>query len=333
MTRRSSPENRDVLRGVQAAHAAAMRRNTAIHVTGYHVTIGPVREPVKGELHRPGGSFASSLIVPALCVAAVCVTSGMFAANLSPDDPRFVSHFFPDYPMVRLQLDVLRGAPSVPALTQRVELRSALFVGETEITRGQWWSLMHSRADPGPSGVCPADLPEATGDAWRGQPPTSPESPATCVGWCDALRFANKLSEKDLLRPAYRGLQWCERRPERVAWDFAADGYRLPTVGEIESLVDLADMPKQPSKLRLWSWGGLPRSWPDARSLPSQTTFDVSALQTNDFVYNHRAVAIETGGVATSGVEGSSSGRSDVGFRLVRRAADGIVYRVAPTVQ
>ncbi len=53
-----------------------------------------------------------------------------------------------------------------------------------------------------------------------------PKSPAVRVQWVDAVRFCNKTSEMDGLKPCYDLKTW--------ACDFEADGYRLPTEAEWE---------------------------------------------------------------------------------------------------
>ncbi len=55
--------------------------------------------------------------------------------------------------------------------------------------------------------------------------------PMTEVTWYDAVRFCNRLSEREGLMPCYR---LDEDDPEPVVWDHAADGYRLPTEAEWE---------------------------------------------------------------------------------------------------
>ena len=83
-------------------------------------------------------------------------------------------------------------------------------VSRTEVTQAQWMALMG------------LDLEVMSG---RFQQPAAP------VGFCDALRYANLLSRRERLRPAYTVPEDCEDGA-RVVWDTRADGYRLPTERE-----------------------------------------------------------------------------------------------------
>ncbi|MFD4633051.1 formylglycine-generating enzyme family protein [Streptomyces sp. NPDC058284] len=56
--------------------------------------------------------------------------------------------------------------------------------------------------------------------------------PVEGVSWLDAVRFCNALSLRDGHTPAYR--LDAEGHGDGVAWDPAADGYRLPTEAEWE---------------------------------------------------------------------------------------------------
>jgi sulfatase modifying factor 1 len=92
----------------------------------------------------------------------------------------------------------------------RVQL-SPFWLAATEVTQAQWRAVMGS-LPPGAQGG---------------------ELPVVGVSWCDALRFANALSEREGLQPAYRFEGPCAHGGE-VDWDRRADGYRLPTEAEWE---------------------------------------------------------------------------------------------------
>jgi formylglycine-generating enzyme required for sulfatase activity len=70
----------------------------------------------------------------------------------------------------------------------------------------------------------------AGGDA----PPSAagPQTPVTEVSWIDAVRFCNRLSQRDGLRPCYAIDEHPDARD--VACDCDAGGYRLPTEAEWE---------------------------------------------------------------------------------------------------
>ena len=70
-----------------------------------------------------------------------------------------------------------------------------------------------------------------------------PQLPVEQVSWCDGLVFANALSEKEGLTPAYQlparfkpGMDAAtsKKMGEKVEWVKEADGYRLPTEAEWE---------------------------------------------------------------------------------------------------
>ena len=77
---------------------------------------------------------------------------------------------------------------------------------ESEVTQGMWQAVMGSN----PSGFSSCGS----------------RCPVEQVIWFDAVRFANAVSEREGLRPAYR------ISGESVTWDRGANGYRLPTEAE-----------------------------------------------------------------------------------------------------
>jgi formylglycine-generating enzyme required for sulfatase activity len=88
----------------------------------------------------------------------------------------------------------------------RVVLSRPLYLSETEITQQQWTAVM---------GENPSYF-------------AADDRPVERVTWRDAIRFCNRLSEWEGLRPAY------SVQGTAVTWDRAAAGYRLPTEAEWE---------------------------------------------------------------------------------------------------
>ncbi|MFT6146351.1 MAG: sulfatase activating formylglycine-generating enzyme [Myxococcota bacterium] len=102
-----------------------------------------------------------------------------------------------------------------------VTVRRPFLAMETEVTQGQWTSLMGSE---------PNKTRKRLWDGTAGGPcddgPQGPGYPVTCVDWNDAIAFANALSAEEGLTPAYS----IEGRAVTV--DLLAPGYRLPTEAE-----------------------------------------------------------------------------------------------------
>jgi formylglycine-generating enzyme required for sulfatase activity len=88
----------------------------------------------------------------------------------------------------------------------------------TEVTLGQWRAVMGERESSA------SDCDDAC--------------PVTVVNWYDAVKFANALSIKEALSPAYHIKEGFHPasgpRIESVSWDQFANGYRLPTEAEWE---------------------------------------------------------------------------------------------------
>jgi formylglycine-generating enzyme required for sulfatase activity len=114
---------------------------------------------------------------------------------------------------------------------RQVWLSEGFLLGAFEVTQGSWaWLLgehpVRDRRQVLDGGV------DAPCDAWKGHSLVGEALPVVCVSWFDAVRFANALSRRDGLTPAYR-LTGSASHPE-VRWDRGADGWRLPTEAEWE---------------------------------------------------------------------------------------------------
>lgn len=103
-----------------------------------------------------------------------------------------------------------RGEPGRRAneFVREVRLARAFYAGVHEVTAGQFRQFTHP-----------------------GEPPSADRRPVTDVGWEDAARFCNWLSEREGLVPVYRF-----ENGRHAGSSIAADGYRLPTEAEWEWL-------------------------------------------------------------------------------------------------
>ena len=112
-----------------------------------------------------------------------------------------------------------------------VTVERAFEMGRQEVSQALWTAVMaenpvetsrvQQRGIAGPPCARYEDVISMVGD----------RLPVVCVSWCDAARFANRLSRKEGLTPVYGDLEDCVEGAE-VTWDRAADGWRLPTEAE-----------------------------------------------------------------------------------------------------
>lgn len=123
-------------------------------------------------------------------------------------------------------------APAVPTVPIPGTATGAppFLAGTVEVSQGLWQAITGEDAnavrriwDGGSVGAGCIDH--------QGVSLLGPELPVTCVGWLDAVAFANRLSEAHGLRPAYTVVVADPARPV-VDWDRSSMGWRLPTAAE-----------------------------------------------------------------------------------------------------
>jgi len=94
-----------------------------------------------------------------------------------------------------------------------VSLSAPFWLGTSEVSQALWERVM-------------GDNPSTR--TYQGVSLIGERLPVHTVRWTDAIRFANRLSAAEGLRPAYR------LHGKQVTWDRSSDGYRLPTEAEWE---------------------------------------------------------------------------------------------------
>jgi serine/threonine protein kinase/formylglycine-generating enzyme required for sulfatase activity len=118
----------------------------------------------------------------------------------------------------------------------RVKVTAEFLMSSTEITVGQFSKFVNDQGY-----TTQAENGSGTriwnGKKWEYKPDIywrnpgyvqSVKNPVTCISWFDAIEYCNWLSKKDGLSPAYI------ISGDKVTWDKASKGYRLPTEAEWE---------------------------------------------------------------------------------------------------
>ncbi len=105
-----------------------------------------------------------------------------------------------------------RMGPHTPgaadATPHDVELTRGFWMTKSEVTQGMWLAI------------------HGENPAWFDE--TGPSGPVEDIDWFQAVKFANAVSQKDGLTPAYT------IAGTSVTWNASADGWRLPTEAEWE---------------------------------------------------------------------------------------------------
>lgn len=126
---------------------------------------------------------------------------------LELDEGEFAQYQIPQEVMPRPAMS--SAAPSPLSGLRRLVHVSSFLIAATEVTRAQWAAVMAEKL---------------SGDGTL---------PVTGVSFCQAVRFANRLSALESLEPAYTLAGDCTAGGS-VKWRQDASGYRLPTEAEWE---------------------------------------------------------------------------------------------------
>ncbi len=110
---------------------------------------------------------------------------------------------------------------------REVQITRAYAIGATEVTQRLWREV--TGESPVADRRVGLDAPGSPCADYEREPLVGDEYPVVCVSWCDAVAFANALSRRDGLAPAY---QIDASDDCAVRWDRDADGWRLPTEAE-----------------------------------------------------------------------------------------------------
>jgi formylglycine-generating enzyme required for sulfatase activity len=145
------------------------------------------------------GAMSKQLVPPqeGVGMTFVKIAAGSFTMGCTPERD-----------LDRANPEGRKGCYSDETPAHSVRLTKPFLLSTTEVTQGQWRSVMNT--NPAHNRHC------------------GPDCPVEKVSWSDAVMFANALSKKEGLRPAYR------ISGQSVTWDRSASGYRLPTEAEWE---------------------------------------------------------------------------------------------------
>jgi formylglycine-generating enzyme required for sulfatase activity len=142
-----------------------------------------------------GGGVAVSGSTNSIGMKFVTISSGSFEMGCTADQ-------------IHKQWQYSCASDEKPA--HRVTLSRGFQIQTTEVTKGQYRAVM---------GVLPTNI------KWNN---CGSDCPVQKVTWFDAIKFANALSKKEGLSPAYSGSGYS------IRWNKSANGYRLPTEAEWE---------------------------------------------------------------------------------------------------
>jgi formylglycine-generating enzyme required for sulfatase activity len=105
-----------------------------------------------------------------------------------------------------------------------VKITNSFWLGAHEVTQAEYASVIGS--NPSLNGRRTPNNQSCA--QYKGVSLVGDDFPVTCVSWIEAVEFANALSKRDGLTPAYT------ESDGGITWDRKANGYRLPTEAEWE---------------------------------------------------------------------------------------------------